>query len=448
MKTDLLTPVLSGGVKNTHYFNGRLLTAEALKADQIANRQQHDHLGQAVGTGIVNGLWVKESGEKDKPFTVNIVPGLALNKKGQALSVAEPGIELQLDRTTPVEASSNGLFASCEKQTRETTEKDNELYIYVLVMSSASGYEGQAPKHNIVGPNAQAGCGRRYAVEMVAFDLVPWDASKVAGLSAKSKKQLADLTKKNDNDPQRLSRLRNLLAHICFGTEAKTAFAINPFQKQDQQSAFSQYGGVDALGLTACEIPLALVYLSKSGIRFVDNWAVRRRVTQPTISNNWPLQSGDRLRAEAEAVFFQFQEQISEFIRKSPGSVLSMRAINFFRYLPPAGLLQLNVGVMPGIRTATFFKEIPIPKKPYFLEGVQLNYLLQTAQQFSSIDLDQDEGSNQDKGETQREAIMLYQVRENETASAPDYLIFTSGHLPFLGNGRFNINRWNFFHFS
>jgi hypothetical protein len=52
----LLESILDQGIRNTNFFNGRILTADDLRTEQDANRQQHEQLGQAIGAGIVNGL--------------------------------------------------------------------------------------------------------------------------------------------------------------------------------------------------------------------------------------------------------------------------------------------------------------------------------------------------------------------------------------------------------
>ena len=36
MSLELLEPMLRGGIRNTHFFNGRLLTADDLRAEQAA----------------------------------------------------------------------------------------------------------------------------------------------------------------------------------------------------------------------------------------------------------------------------------------------------------------------------------------------------------------------------------------------------------------------------
>jgi len=51
----VLEPVLDGGIENTNFFNGRLLTAEDLKAEQKAGRLHRRKLGCALGEGVAWG---------------------------------------------------------------------------------------------------------------------------------------------------------------------------------------------------------------------------------------------------------------------------------------------------------------------------------------------------------------------------------------------------------
>src|ERR1044072_1835840 len=60
-RVDLLEPLLEGGIANTNFFNGRLLSAEDLRAEQKASRQQRSQLGLAIGAGVVDGLWVERA---------------------------------------------------------------------------------------------------------------------------------------------------------------------------------------------------------------------------------------------------------------------------------------------------------------------------------------------------------------------------------------------------
>jgi len=57
----LAETITDGGIHLTNFFNGRLLTAEDLRAEQSANRQQHQQLGRAIGEGIITGLQVQQA---------------------------------------------------------------------------------------------------------------------------------------------------------------------------------------------------------------------------------------------------------------------------------------------------------------------------------------------------------------------------------------------------
>ena len=59
----LLEPVLTGGVRDTHFFNGRILTADDLRTMQIASRQHDAQLGLAIGDGVAHGLEVSVTSE-------------------------------------------------------------------------------------------------------------------------------------------------------------------------------------------------------------------------------------------------------------------------------------------------------------------------------------------------------------------------------------------------
>lgn len=435
MTNKLLTPILDGGIANTHFFNGRLLTADALRDEQMAQRRQHEALGQAVGAGIVSGLSVRRSALTLIGNVVSVAGGLAINRVGQPLAVPENGLEITLLAGTETAVTTAGLFANCATPT--TVTPDLPLNAFILALSPASGFQGKAPLHGLNDQGALNGCGSRYAVAGVQFRLVGLDINTFSGVSAATRSQLNALLANDNDDRARLARLRNLLAHICFGTEELTHFAADPFAQSGSISDFAQYGALDSVGLDDCDVPLALLHVTNKGIRFIDNWAVRRRVTPAPISTTWPLPTGARRPAEAEAIFLQFQEQLNQLVQANPATAVTISASTHFRYLPPAGLLRLNAGTAPGINASAFFAGVPTPDAPIPLAGAHLVSLLQTAQRFPPIDL------------AQEEAVWLYRVQENGTATAiQPYLLFVSGHVPPLGDGRFDLNRWDYFTFS
>src|SRR5688572_20025473 len=84
----LWEPILEQGIQNTHFFNGRLLTAADLQTEQDANRRQHRQLGQAIGEGVAYGLEVEVSaGSTAQRPVVRVTRGLALNHRGEAVDL-------------------------------------------------------------------------------------------------------------------------------------------------------------------------------------------------------------------------------------------------------------------------------------------------------------------------------------------------------------------------
>src|ERR1044072_1878360 len=81
-------PIINAGIRNTNFFNGRILTASDLQTDQDANRRQHAQLAEALGGGIANGLEVGllADGADGKPPVVSVTRGLAFSQNGQAIA--------------------------------------------------------------------------------------------------------------------------------------------------------------------------------------------------------------------------------------------------------------------------------------------------------------------------------------------------------------------------
>src|SRR5687767_11954580 len=112
--TDLKQPI-AGGVRTTHFFNGRLLSAEDLAAEQATRRSQRLQLTRALGEGIAFGLEVAEHPDSvlARPV-VTVEPGLAIAPSGAPLELTKR-IDLLLLRPSEPDGSatrgSGGLFA-------------------------------------------------------------------------------------------------------------------------------------------------------------------------------------------------------------------------------------------------------------------------------------------------------------------------------------------------
>jgi hypothetical protein len=452
-ETQLLTPFLEGGVQNSFYFNGRILTADALRADQSASRRQRQQLGKAIGSGVVCGLTV-ENLPGAAPPTLHVSAGLALNGLGQALELSQ-GIDVALARDDPENFTEAGLFGSCLPV--DTGEYVTGRNVYVLALAPASGYREKAPMIDLTsnghsnGNGQTSGCGFRFAVEGVQFRLVEIDLEDEDVLSGPALATLETLIEAEpQNDPVE-SRLRSLLAHLCLGTVDAADFPATLFSQLTQGTAAPDYGllsritdpdpaNADEHTLTPCDVPLALIYWTTQGIQFVDMWSVRRRLTRPVPTEAALTLVSDRRLAEGEAAFLQFQAQIAYLTRPGiPQLVLdSIQARNYFRYLPPVGILPLTgIGLARGVDYGTFFQNLTV-REPIYIEGAKLPALVRQSFAFPPVDISGDEVT----------MMWLYYIRENQQgvggAMPQSYLVFSSGYLPFQGDARYDLNRYEY----
>lgn len=467
--TELLTPLLDGGIHSTNFFNGRLLSAEDMQREQHASRLQRQQLGQAIGDGVVYGLEVSDvtdsASAAGKPSrTVSVSAGMAINRLGQALYLPE-NMDVNLVPAKDEVAADAGLFAPCSKV--PATDLLSRTGVYILVITTASGYEGQAPASGVNSGDfsARGGCRRRDTVEGVQFRLVRVKLESLPNISAET---LGDITRcataieSGTDKAKNLSLLRNLLAHLCFGTEQLAGFARDPFKRVESMSSLGSYGVMDALRsgkapqLTDCDVPLGLVYWTTAGIQFVDQWSVRRRTVTKPASTSWPLVFSQRSRAEAEARFEQFQEQLSQLltVNSSPSQLSLLTAAGWFRYLPAAGMIPVSsssvVRYMQENDTATYSVTVSTVgvdpgsflagvtcRKPACIDGAQVEHIFSDSLKYPPIDLNS------------KEFLFIYLVRENvqalqETAPPHPYIIFTSGSLPYFGNARLDLARYDF----
>jgi hypothetical protein len=441
--------ILDSGIQNTNYFNGRILNAGDLQTDQTANRQQHEQLGLASGAGVVQGLWVElvSPGSGTTAPVVSVSQGLALNANGQAVALPV-NVQVALTRVTtplPVDA---GLFANCVPPSSTTVPL--QAGIYILVAAPASGYSGQAPMYSFGDVNAATGCGSRYAVEGILFSLVPLDITKLTRLSPATITAITDPTVglMAQTDPASLSKLRNWLAHICFGTEEVAGFVTDPFARTNNQSPYLTYGAIDALvasgNLTACDVPLGLLYWTNRGLLFLDRWSVRRRLVPPALTTTWPLPFSRRRRAEAEAVFLQFEEQIQTLFgpTTSDANLAALQASRYFRYLPAAAPIPTNGSGARGFALQQFLNGVTY-RQPFFIEGAKLHSILNRSLAYAPVDL------------TSGELIWTYLLRQNIQAidnatgiKPQQYLVLSTAFMPFEGAARFDLNHWSYANFS
>ena len=447
MARQLLEAILDNGVSNPNYFDGRLLTASALRADQDAQRARQRQLGQALGPGVVDGLWVTIdfAGTTSSPPLLGVGAGLAMNGHGQTLRLPAREVVALAPVTSPPPTGA-GLFKTCEPPSATVDAPADGFYL--LVLSPASAYSGRAPISGLAVPSAGAGCGSDAAIEGVRLRSVALDPLAVTGVSTATRQQITTLrAATSDAD---LSKLRNLVAHVCLGTEPLATFPVDPFALRitddgGTEPALADYGALDALvdadSLTDCDVPLALYYWRGNALLFADNWSVRRRLAPPATADAWPTLSGGRRRAEAEAALFQFQEQVTALVIGASNPT-ALRALDCFAWLPPTGIVPLAGGGRRGFSDAAFFDGMKVSRaadstlNPIYVDGARVGELVSASFAHLPIAAGPDE------------FMWLYRVRQNDLLPAESgteypYAMFASGHLPYVGTARFDLARWD-----
>jgi hypothetical protein len=443
------------GIKNTNFFNGRLLTADDLKTEQEANRQHHEQLGQAIGTGIVHGLEVSliANGADGTPPVVSVTAGLALNSRGQAVALSSEvtvALARQID-PLPVEA---GLFRECKPPKTGTEPRDKGAYI--LVATPTSGFRERAPVRGF-SDGKVINCDSRYAQEGIKFRVEELKIPELTGISQATSNEIIELMTKTDTAS--LSKLRNWLAHLCFGTEELAGFLQDPFTQINNKSAFTRYGAIDALlakgQLTDCDVPLALLYWTPNGVQFLDMWSVRRPLMRKAENAAFASLIDERRIAVGQVIFLQFQAQIAD-LASVTGDLGTRLAQAYFRYLPPVAMIPVAEETDSTDTQATKFFTGMTYRSPVFINAARIESLIRESLSYPPIDTQTIDPKTNEKDPQKGEMLWLYRVRENRMAidfagSAPvprSYLIFASGHLPYIGDAQFSLAHWNYSNYN
>jgi hypothetical protein len=431
-------PIVSPtALRTVNFFNGRLLTGDDLKLEQATQGARIERLGRAAGEGVAYGLEVTRARTSGGGPVVTVAPGLAVARSGVALELSSQ-VEIALEKSVEVvgTASADAGFHACEPVASDTYQAG--AGVYLLVIGPARQGEGRAQAGGLTGSGP---CTVARTVEAVTFRLI-----RLVGLS----------------DELRDMRLvRNRIAYDCFGIRDTGRQLIDPFSQRAAQWGLidtlrPQASGASAL-LCDDEVPLATIGSSvDTGIEFVDMWSVRRRPTRPPAEGSWVELAGDRRRAEAEAMFLQFQAQLDELVNAGPSPELVM-ARNHFEWLPPVGLLP--VGLLPaGLLPAGLLPVISNPRKGFdlstFFDGMTINGpLLLEGAKAERVFLEA--LGTRPITPLSGTPMWLYLVREALDPSAWDgatpggfYVLFTSGELPYAGNAQYDVARWDYANYA
>jgi hypothetical protein len=325
MSATLDTPILDGAIRTVNFFNGRLLTARDLSRVQLAAEGSDERLGQVIGDGVAHGLEVNAPNPQAASPILRVQKGLALNRAGETLCL-DAATDVALVQPPDDDAPGGGGFTDCRQVTGGTYVAG--AGIYLLTICSARATEGRALTS---GLDESAGkCNTDTVVRAVQFRLLQLDRFLL-------REDFYDVSRaRGDHE------IRNRVAYRCFGAAALAAFDTAPLSLDARA-----YGVLDALRaagmLSDCDVPLTILYWTLTGgIRFVDGWAVRRRVTSPSPDGARAPQIGDRRLAEAEAMTLQFETQAEALRGELATNAPAAQVEQYFSALPPAAYLRVG----------------------------------------------------------------------------------------------------------
>lgn len=397
----LSEPITDSGIQNVNFFNGRLLTADDLSAVTDSGREHDRQLAKGIGEGVVHGLEVElaNSSTPAQPV-VRVSGGLALCRSGNPVALSVPTVDVALVKAAQTFAAEAGLFVECPGP--GTADNLSKLGIYVFVATPASAYEGSVPMRHSVSNDRVDGCGRRFAVEGVKFRMERIDFSTLPGVSDATRALLNTLTTKTDAPS--VSLLRNVVAHLCFDSEEKTGARRDPFKRPASGTDFVNYGALAELRaagqLSDCDVPLAIIYWSQQGVRFVDNWAARRLARRQL-----DLDVESLLRGYGYERLLQFQRHLRDLF-DTLGGLASVRLQDHFRFVPPAGFYQVaGVRSPRGFHSTTFFRQYTIGAAGT-MTAERFGALLRESFAAPDVDL------------AAKPVFQIYRVRENVRAVA------------------------------
>ena len=126
----LAEAIRDSGIRSVNFFNGRLLTGEDLRAEQQASRAARMLLGRAIGPGVAEGL-LAEAQDNSGQLTIHISAGVAINRLGQALTLAG---EKTIALVEPPDTSASGAagFKVCGESSSGVYVAGNEFYVLTI----------------------------------------------------------------------------------------------------------------------------------------------------------------------------------------------------------------------------------------------------------------------------------------------------------------------------
>ncbi len=278
-----------------YWFDGRFLAARDLQREQDYFLQRQADLGQAAGFSVIHGLQVDTPAANDTSAT----PDTVIIRAGQGLTPAGELVLMPNDLTVELSdlPDEQNLDSQFNLAPIPNTPARTRTGAYVLALRPVEFTANPIVSY----PTSIQGTRTTHdgdIVEATAIALVPYP-SPVSWTRAST---------------QDASQLRAALARQIF-------LNANPSQ------------------LSNALLPLAMIYLQRGVIAWVDPYLVRR--------DSGPEYSGLRLGLAdpptQQAFLMQYDSQLQETVsaRLASGASASFAAADFFQALPPAGRFPL-----------------------------------------------------------------------------------------------------------
>ncbi len=441
-RIDLCTSLYSGAARQSHFFNGRLLTAETMRDEQSAMQSRTRALGTIFGEGVVRGLSVAvvEPGSYAQLPVVSVGRGTALSRDGGQLYLGED-IEVRLVPEDEPTDAGPGDFINCGPMSGDRSFTGQGLYVLVIGPEDTAR-SCCAPKSDYGTHGRITDCGKRYEEDRVQFRLLPFSIVDPDALSLLNP-LFSDFG--NNRNVATLSLIRNEMANFCLADGGVGPLVKDPWSHAAELDGRAFAGPLETLrtssGMTDREVALALVYWTDDGVAFADRWSVRRY--PPGVENRRPAASpfSTAIGSTAQARFFQFQDHLAWLAGELGLAALkSIDARDYFRLLPASGLLPWagDLGSGSGCVETAFFSKAA-RRGPVFMNGSRLQRVLNESLFFPPIDVNE------------AELVWLYRVRESEQAiiaglisGGQTSLVFSSGHMHWYGEARFDTARWDY----
>ncbi len=413
MPTDFVAlqePIGTDGIRTVNFFNGRLLTGGDMSREQAARREADARIGLALGDGVASGLVVTYAGltAPGKRPAVTVAPGVAVNRTGHVLCVTKP-VELALSRAaSPLASNVACLFDDCAPPADGDFVGNAGLFL--LTIGPAFTSEGRAQVSGLADANAR--CAVDATVEAVQFRLLEVPTKLFGGTTFA--------------DPD----FRNQIAYRAFGQGVLPGWPADLLGSKPRTDDLTEE--MRGHGLQDSEVPLALIAFDGVFVHhFTDNWSVRRPLSLRDPDTIVSTLSEPRRLSVGRAMFRQFQAEIDD-IGRVAGALAKTDAQTRFAYLPPAGFLP----ALDNKQAVDFFRPMTV-RGPVHIDASAVEPLLRESFSAPAIDTASDH------------VVWLYRIAQTRMMPrAASILLFASGHLPYRGDARFNLNHWNFANYA